>query len=103
MTIEAISGAIGAIAAVISLVIKLHEKYPRFLTSTLEAVAVGIPFGFIPKHLVVAIVLFTLVQTYEILKELRKPTLLLVDAFVSMGSLVLKTGLFAACVAYFKF
>ena len=102
MTLETMAAVVGAIAAVLSLGLKLYEKYPRFLRACIESLVVGIPFYFIPRHLIIAIILFTLNETYNIFKEARKPNLSVVDAFCAMGLLCLHSGVFAAFVVYVR-
>jgi hypothetical protein len=102
MRIEAISTVVVAVVAVLSLLLNLYEKHKRLLGAILEAIAIGLPFGFVPHNLIVAVILFAIVQAYGILKDSRKPNLSVSDAFVTMGLLCLHSGTFAAFVVYVR-
>lgn len=102
MKVETIAAIIVAVVAVLSLLLNLYEKHKRLLKAILEAIASGLPFGFIPYNLIVAVILFAIVRAYDIFKDARKPNLSVSDAFVTMGLLCLHSGVFAAFVVYVR-
>lgn len=102
MTISTLAEVTVAVIAVLTFVIKLYKSDPQILRALIESLVAGVPYFFIPRNLIIAIILFTLFETYSILKDVRKPGLSVVDAYCATGLLCLHSGIFAAFVVYVR-
>ena len=105
MTIGDITGIICAAIAVATFLMKLRREHPKVFAKharlVIEAIAEGIPFGFIQNYLAIAILLFTAVRIYDLHKDAsdaEKP----IDSFWAMAKICIMSGIFAATVAVIR-
>lgn len=106
MTTIEVAAMIGAIASLIPGVISLYKLNPqsfsKWVKKISESLADGLPFGFIPYSLPIAIIIFTAVRVYNLILEGRKSNLKPSDIIWILTLLCIQTGFFATVIAWVK-
>ena len=104
MTTIEVAAMIGAIASTIPAIISLYKLNPKSFSNWVKkiagALADGVPFGFIPYNLPLAIILFTAVRIGNLIFDLKKSELKTSDIICIFIILYAQTGVFAAICAW---